>query len=149
MYDLYGDVPGLVKDEGVQRGVDEDCGGCDVCDRRHRPSDDQEDEENDTDELKNFFQIITKAEIETVENAFRNDTSILVSELVRRISSPGNNTMKGGRAREVVEFLAVAGVLKMSFEYVRSGKGSTFSIKLEKVRLSECASCTSADEDLG
>jgi hypothetical protein len=142
MHDAYKDIPDLVvgADGGVENGgVDEDCGGCDVCDRRYRPPDDQEGgEEDDTDEPNNF-QAIPKAEIETVENAFRNDSSLLVSELVRRVASSGGTTMKGGRAREVVEFLAVAGVLKMSFEYVRSGKGGTFSIKLEKVSHGEKA----------
>lgn len=109
-------------------GIDPDCEGCDVCDRRYRPYDTEEEEE---DEMS-WWKDVAPIEMSGVEISFRNDTTILLSELVKRLTSLGYHGLTSRRAHEIVEFLAVVGVLRMSFEYFTTASTSGFAIKVQK-----------------
>lgn len=115
--------------------IDADCDGCDVCDRRYRPATEQEEKE---DEMS-WFQLVTESDLASVENGFQNDTVLSISQLVKRVvGSPSG--IKSKRAHEIVEFLAVTGVLRCVFPYASFGPVRGFQIKLERVS-EQYASC--------
>jgi len=135
----------LVEDDSARKGVDENCGSCDVCDRRYGPP--EVHEQGSIDEPDNF-QLITNEEIEIIENAFRNDISVPFAELVKRVSASNDARLKGRRARDTIEFLAVSGVLKMRFEHIYSRNATRFSTKLEKVPFVNVILARDADPSL-